>query len=128
MQAGYAVRMASTTPKSRAKTTQSTNRARSTAARAQAKPAPEPTSASKLRGPLIAGGAAIVGIAGGMILGAKTRPRKRRVPSLPSVDLSHVNGKKTRKQVASASKQFGAFTRELRKAGEQAERLGNALD
>jgi hypothetical protein len=120
--------MATTTPKSRAKTTQSTNRARSTAARARATPAPEPSTASKLRAPLIAGGAAIAGIAGGIILGAKARPRKRRVPSLPSVDLSKVSGKKTRKQVASASKQFGAFTRELRKAGEQAERLGNALD
>ena len=40
----------------------------------------------------------------------------------------NVDAKKTRKQVASASKQFGAFTRELRTAGEQAERLGNALD
>jgi len=118
--------MASTTPQSRAKPRQSTNRARSTTAKAA--PAPEPSSGSNLRAPLIAAGAALAGIAGGIALGAKRRPR-HRLPSLPSgLDLSKVSGKKTRKQVASASKQFGAFTRELRKAGEQAERLGKALD
>ena len=86
---------------------------------------------SNLRAPLIATGAALAAIAGGIALGAKRRPR-HRLPSLPSLpsglDLSKLGDKKTRKQVASASKQFGAFTRELRKAGEQAERLGNALD
>ena len=53
------------------------------------------------------------------------------LPSLPSMnglDLNKVDMKKTRKQVGRAGKQFGAFTRELRKAGEQAEKIGNALD
>jgi hypothetical protein len=72
---------------------------------------------------MIAGGAALAGIAGGIIIGAKARPRRRKLPSVAGL-----NGKKTRKQVASVSKGFGAFTRELRKAGEQAERIGNALD
>ena len=35
---------------------------------------------------------------------------------------------RSRKQAAQFSKGFAAFTRELSKAGEQAERLGNALD
>src|SRR6478752_7087564 len=121
--------MASTTPQSRAKPRQSTNRARATTAKAA--PAPEPSSGSNLRAPLLVAGAALAGIAGGIALGAKRRPRNRfpSLPSLPSgLDLSKLGDKKTRKQVASASKQFGAFTRELRKAGEQAERLGNALD
>jgi hypothetical protein len=111
--------MATTTSKSRARGTRSTNRSRSTPAPAP----PESSNASKLRAPLIAGGAAIAGIAGGIILGAKARPRRRKLPSVAGL-----NGKKTRKQVASVSKGFGAFTRELRKAGEQAERIGNALD
>jgi hypothetical protein len=90
---------------------------------------PEQSTASKLRAPLIAGGVALAGIAGGIVLGAKARRPRRRVPSLPKgFDPKNINAKKTRKQVASASKQFGAFTRELRKAGEQAERIGNALD
>src|SRR5207248_1425182 len=114
-----------TTPKSRARTTRSTNRARSNAStRTRATPAPQPSTASKLRAPLIAGGAAIAGIAGGIVLGAQARHRRRR--RLPSV--TGLDANKTRKQVASASKQFGAFTRELRRAGEQAERIGNALD
>jgi hypothetical protein len=111
--------MATTTSQSRARGTRSTNRSRSTPAPAP----PEPSTASKLRAPLIAGGAAIAGIAGGIILGAKARPRRRKLPSVAGLD-----GKKTRKQVASVSKGFGTFTRELRKAGEQAERIGNALD
>jgi len=72
---------------------------------------------------LIAAGAALAGLIGGVALGVKKRPR-RRLPSVPT----KVNPKKARKQVAQVSKGFGAFTRELRKAGEQAERIGNALD
>ena len=84
---------------------------------------------SKLRAPALAGGAAIAGILGGIALGAKALPHKRRRFSCSvSVDLDKLDINKTRKQVARASKQFGDFTRELRKAGEQAERVGRALD
>jgi hypothetical protein len=133
-----------TTPKPRASNSKTANRRRSatasrTASNARQRPAaaktlptPEPSTASKLRGPLLAGGAAVAGIAGGIALGAKARSRRRHtLPSLPSMnglDLKKVDMKKARKQVGRASKQFGAFTRELRKAGEQAERIGNALD
>ena len=144
--AGYQHPMA-TTPKSRATNSKTANRSRSASAARSASnarrrpaaaktlPTPEPPNvASKLRAPLLAGGAAIAGIAGvagGIVLGAKARRRRRSFPSLPSMnglDLKKLDAKKTRKQIASASKQFGAFTRELRKAGEQAERVGNALD
>jgi hypothetical protein len=128
-----------TTPKSRP-----TNRAkpaaskarpasatRSRAASAKPTPAPSPPEAagngSNLRGPLVAGGLALAGIVGGVVLGAKARPRKRRLPSVNGLDLKKLGAKKTRTQVGRASRQFGEFTRELRKAGEQAERLGDAL-
>ena len=50
------------------------------------------------------------------------------MPSMNGLDLKKVDMKKTRKQVGKASRAFGEFTRELRKAGEQAEKIGNALD
>jgi hypothetical protein len=108
--------MATTTQRSGPRSAKATNRSRSTAAA----PTPTPESTvSKLRAPAIAGGAAIAGILGGIALGVKARPRRRRLPSL--------DGKKTVKQVGRASKRFGELTRELRKAGEQAERIGDAL-
>jgi hypothetical protein len=131
-----------TTPKSRptntksairgrsASASRSTSNARRRPAAAKTLPTPEPSTASKLKAPLIAGGATIAAVAGGIVLGAKARPRRRSFPSMPSMnglDLKKVDMKKTRKQVGRASKQFGEFTRELRKAGEQAERIGDAL-
>jgi len=65
---------------------------------------------------MIAVGAALAGIAGGIAIGAAARPRQR----LPMP--------RSRKQLAQVSKGFAAFTRELSKAGDQAERLGKALD
>jgi hypothetical protein len=115
----------STNGKSRASSAKPTPRAST--------PAPEParSTASKLRAPAMAGGAAIAGILGGIALGAKALPRKRRglqLPSISGLDLDKLDINKTRKQLARASKGFGDFTRELRKAGEQAERVGKALD
>jgi hypothetical protein len=94
--------------------------------------------AAKLAKPALAGGVAVAGIVGGAVLRAKTT-RKRRFPvsignPLSGVDmkkarkqLEGLDIKKARKQVGRASKQFGELTRELRKAGEQAERIGDAL-
>ena len=62
-------------------------------------------------------GTAVAGIAGGIAIGAKARPRKRRSLLSPS-----------REQIAEISKGFAAFTRELNKAGEKAEQLGKAID
>jgi hypothetical protein len=124
-----------TTPKSRPKSSKPASRTRSatnsrprpaTAKAAPPPPAPSGT-ASKLRAPVIAGGVALAGIAGGIVLGARARPRRRRLPSVNGLDVSKLDMKKTAKQVGRASKQFGELTRELRKAGEQAERIGDAL-
>jgi hypothetical protein len=93
--------------------------------------------AAKLAKPALAGGVAVAGIVGA-VLRAKTT-RKRRFPAsignpLSGIDmkkarkqLEGLDIKKARKQVGRASKQFGELTRELRKAGEQAERIGDAL-
>jgi hypothetical protein len=83
-------------------------------------PAPPPTPSS--RTPLIAAGTAVAGILGGIALGARGR-RRSRFAGLSGLDLKHVD----LKAVGRASKQFGALTKELRKAGEQAERIGDAL-
>ena|SRR5690349_10067440 len=98
-----------------ATTTQPRARSRQNA-KAAPEPEPQAPSGSKLRGPLIAVGAALAGIAGGIAIGATARPRKR----LPMP--------RSRKQLAEVSKGFAAFTRELSKAGDQAERFGNAID
>jgi hypothetical protein len=96
------------------------------------------TTAAKLAKPALAGGVAVAGIVGGAVLRAKTS-RKRRFPvsignPLGGVDMKkamkQIEGldiNKARKQVGRASKQFGELTKELRKAGEQAERIGDAL-
>jgi len=117
---------------------------------ASAKPAPSATvdsngtldsarsAAAKLAKPALAGGVAVAGIVGGAVLRAKTS-RKSRFPVSLGNPLSGVDMKKARKQiegfdinkarkqVGRASKQFGELTREIRKAGEQAERIGDAL-
>jgi hypothetical protein len=96
------------------------------------------SAAAKLAKPALAGGVAVAGIVGGAVLRAKTS-RKRRFPVSIGNPLSGVDVKKARKQiegldinkarkqVGRASKQFGELTREIRKAGEQAERIGDAL-
>ena len=96
------------------------------------------SAAAKLAKPALAGSVAVAGIVGGAVLRAKTS-RKRRFPVSIGNPLSGVDMKKARKQiegldinkarkqVGRASKQFGELTREIRKAGEQAERIGDAL-
>jgi hypothetical protein len=96
------------------------------------------SAAAKLAKPALAGGVAVAGIVGGAVLRAKTS-RKRRFPVSIGNPLSGVDVKKARKQIEGldinkarkqigrASKQFGELTREIRKAGEQAERIGDAL-
>jgi hypothetical protein len=96
------------------------------------------STAAKLAKPALAGGVAVAGIVGGAVLRAKTT-RKSRFPVSIGNPLSGVDMKKarkqlegldinkTRKQIGKASKQFGELTREIRKAGEQAERIGDAL-
>jgi hypothetical protein len=100
-----------------ATTTQPRARSRENAKTAPAPEEPPAPARSRLRGPVTVVGVALAGIAGGIAIGAKARPRRRRGILSPS-----------RKQLAQVTRGFAAFTRELNKAGEQAERLGEALD
>jgi hypothetical protein len=124
--------MATTTPKSKSANT----KPRSAAAKRP--PAASPPEASgdgrsmiaKVGAPALAGAAAVAGIVGGVVLGAKARPRKSRMP-FSAADVSramkNIDARKAVKQAGRAGVQFGELTRELRKAGEQAERWGKAV-
>jgi hypothetical protein len=72
----------------------------------------------KLSTPLIAGGAAVAGVAGGVVLGARAKPRKGLL------NRGRFDTGKAAKQFGKAAQQFGDVTKELRKAGEQAEKVG----
>lgn len=117
--------------------TRSSSAQRAASANGQGAAGTARTAIAKVGKPVVAGSVAVAGIVGGIALGAKAMPRKRRFPSslmhglngldMKKLDPGKIDMKKTRKQVGKASKQFGEFTKELRKAGEQAERIGEAL-
>jgi hypothetical protein len=79
-------------------------------------PTSQPTSvissaASKAKGPLIAGGAALAGLAGGLVLA--NRNSKSRGPSLPRLG----NGGSTAKALGSVAAEIGKAGVEIGKAG-----------
>jgi hypothetical protein len=91
--------------------------------------------AGKAAGPAVAVGAAAVGIAGGIAL--KTRTRRKTVlgvklPRSIGKGLPDIDAKSIAKSVGQASKQFAKTTKgvskDLERAGDQAERIGKILD
>jgi hypothetical protein len=91
--------------------------------------------AGKAAGPAVAVGAAAVGIAGGIAL--KTRTRRKTVlgvklPRSFGNSLPDIDAKSIAKSVGQASKQFAKTTKgvskDLERAGDQAERIGKILD
>jgi hypothetical protein len=91
--------------------------------------------AGKAAGPAVAVGAAAVGIAGGIAL--KTRTRRKTVlgvkmPRSIGRSLPDIDAKSIAKSVGHASKQFAKTTKsvskDLERAGDQAERIGKILD
>lgn len=88
--------------------------------------------ASKAAGPAIAVGAAAAGVAGGVLLRGKLRRNKRvlGVP-LPRSLNSGFDAKSIAKTVGDASSRFAktskAVSRDIERAGEQAERIGRIL-
>ena len=88
------------------------------------------SAAGKAKGPAIAVGAAAAGIAGGIAL--KGRRRKRTVLGIPlPKQLPSVDAKSLMKTVGEASAQFAStsksVSRDLERAGDQAERIGKIL-
>jgi hypothetical protein len=90
--------------------------------------------ATRVKAPAVAAGAAAAGVAGGLVL--RGRKRRRTVLGI-SVPRSLSRGldldpKAVAKTVGSASKRFAksskSMSKELERAGEQAEKIGKILD
>ena len=91
--------------------------------------------ANTAKRPAIAVGAAAAGVAGGLVL--RSRTRRKTVLGLPvprsiGKTLSGIDPKSVAKTVGQASKQFAKTTKnvskDLERAGDQAERIGKILD
>ena len=90
--------------------------------------------AGKAAAPAAAVGAAAVGIAGGIALKSRTRRKTVLGVKLPrsfGKSLPDIDAKSIAKSVGQASKQFGKTTKgvskDLERAGDQAERIGKIL-
>lgn len=86
--------------------------------------------ASKSTGPVVAVGAAAVGIAGGLLI--KSRTRRKTVLGVPVPKrLPAVDPKAIAKSVGSASKRFAktskSVSKDVERAGDQAEKIGKIL-
>jgi hypothetical protein len=91
--------------------------------------------ANTAKRPAIAVGAAAAGVAGGLVL--RSRTRRKTVLGVPvprslGKTLSGLDAKSMAKTVGQASKQFAKTTKnvskDLERAGDQAERIGKILD
>jgi hypothetical protein len=93
------------------------------------------SAAGKAAAPAAAVGAAAVGIAGGIALKSRTRRKTVLGVKLPrsiGKSLPDIDAKSIAKSVGQASKQFAKTTKgvskDLERAGDQAERIGKILD
>jgi hypothetical protein len=91
--------------------------------------------ANTAKRPAIAVGAAAAGVAGGLVLRSRTRRKTVlgvKVPSSIGKSLSGIDAKSVAKTVGQASKRFAKTTKnvskDLERAGDQAERIGKILD
>jgi hypothetical protein len=91
--------------------------------------------ANTAKRPAIAVGAAAAGVAGGLVLRSRTRRKTVLgvpVPSGIGKTLSGIDAKSVAKTVGQASKKFAKTTKnvskDLERAGDQAERIGKILD
>lgn len=84
------------------------------------------SAATKARGPLIAGGAAVAGALGGIVLGARVLRPRRKVLGIP-IARDGVGLKPLAKRVRKAGRQLERMVDEVGKAREQAQKVGKAL-
>jgi hypothetical protein len=89
----------------------------------------------QVAGPAVAVGAAAAGVAGGLVIRARTRQKTVLgvpVPKSLGKSLSGIDPKSVAKSVGQASKRFAKTTKnvskDLERAGDQAERIGKILD
>lgn len=91
--------------------------------------------ANTAKRPAVAVGAAAAGLAGGLVLRSRTRRKTVlgvKVPGSIGKTLSGIDPKSVAKSVGQASKRFAKTTKnvskDLERAGDQAERIGKILD
>jgi hypothetical protein len=91
--------------------------------------------ANTAKRPAVAVGAAAAGLAGGLVLRSRTRRKTVlgvKVPNSIGKTLSGIDPKSVAKTVGQASKRFAKTTKgvskDLERAGDQAERIGKILD
>jgi hypothetical protein len=86
--------------------------------------------ASKAKGPAVAVGAAAAGVAGGLVIRSRTRRRTILGVPLPK-HVPTIDPQAIVKSVGNASKQFAktskSVSKDIERAGEQAERIGKIL-
>lgn len=122
-------------PAKRKASTRSTSTSASNASSSNGVPTALKQVANTAKRPAIAVGAAAAGVAGGLVL--RSRTRRKTVLGLPvprsiGKTLSGIDPKSVAKTVGQASKQFAKTTKnvskDLERAGDQAERIGKILD
>jgi hypothetical protein len=84
------------------------------------------SAAQKASTPLVAGGAAAVGVLSGIVLGKRVLGPRRTVLGIP-VPRGGLSLKPVAKEVGKAGKQIGRLTDELSQARKQAKKVGDAL-
>ena len=85
------------------------------------------SAATKVRGPLLAGGAAAAGAIGGLVLGSRVlRPRTRKILGIP-IPRNGIGLKPLAKEIRRAGKQIERMADEVGKARVQAQKVGKAL-
>lgn len=84
------------------------------------------SAATKVRGPLLAGGAAAAGAIGGIVLGSRILRPRRTVLGIP-VPRGGIGLKPLANEVRKAGKQIERMADEVGKAREQAQKVGKAL-
>jgi hypothetical protein len=122
-------------PAKRKASTRATSTRATTTSSSNGVPATIKKVANTAKRPAIAVGAAAAGVAGGLVLRSRTRRKTvlgLTVPRSLGKTLSGVDAKSVAKTVGQASKQFAKTTKnvskDLERAGDQAERIGKILD
>jgi hypothetical protein len=88
--------------------------------------------AGKAKGPAVAVGAAAAGVAGGLLIRSRlSRPKVLGVPLPRSLGKPSIDAKSIAKTVGEASQTFAktskSVSKDLERAGDQAERIGKIL-